>query len=148
MNALESQSGMSLAQVIGHWLEIYASIYREEMDEPAVMGFRVGLQGLKHPQMLHEAFLRAMQRSKWRPNPAEVIAQYETVLEKKPPARPQLVAPAIPLTPEEKKACEEYSAEFRKTFGQIPEALRNLDGTHTPQCLCRKCRRRRNAQHS
>jgi hypothetical protein len=108
------------SDVIAVWLKRYATVYREELNEELILAYVESLKELP-PELLHQAFLRAMKRSKFRPTPAEVRESFNAVMERQPRNRPKY--PIEPkLTREEREAVlnDPVYQEFRKQFLKVP----------------------------
>jgi len=140
MNA-ESKPRETSSEVVANWLNIFEQVYREERSEELVLAYQIALEEVR-PDILHKAFLRAMKKSKFRPTPAEIALAADIEYELQP-RRPQLVEPK--LTEAERLAALEdpQYKELRDKILAPGEPLRNPDGSHTPRCLCRRCRIRR-----
>lgn len=123
------------SDIVADWLTVYAKVYREEVQEELVLAYLESLKELR-PGLLHQAFLRAMKRSKFRPTPAEVHESYEVVAEIQTGGnRPKyLDEPKLSVAEREAAVAAPEYQELRRKIVEMG---------HNPKCLCRECRERR-----
>lgn len=104
------------SDIVADWLIVYAKVYQEILSEELVEGFKLSLAECLDLQSLHRAFLRAMQRSKFRPKPAEILDEYNLILTNAP--RPK----ELP-EPTEEPMTEREAAEYNAAMNRIRQQL-------------------------
>jgi hypothetical protein len=88
--------------IVADWLNVYAAAYREEVTEELTLAYLEALKDIR-PILLHQAFLHALKRCKFRPTPAEVRESFEIVAQQAGGNRPKYLDEP-PLSPEEREA--------------------------------------------
>lgn len=68
-----SEQSKTLSAIVVDWLSVYAQVYRETFSEELIQAYVMSLaEGDLRPEILHRAFLRAMNQSTFRPNPGDI----------------------------------------------------------------------------
>jgi hypothetical protein len=79
-------------RTLARWLLIFGQVYHRDLDELAIAAYREALSGLS-PRLLDAACRYLVRRSKFLPNPAEILEAAELVAER----LPKLPAPECAL---------------------------------------------------
>ncbi len=95
--------------VVADWLTVYGKVYREEISEELVLVYCETLRNVE-PEVLHEAFLRALRKNTFRPTPAAVLDAVDVILADRNPGT-RIEYPAV--SQEEREAAWEETKEQR-----------------------------------
>lgn len=125
----------TFSDIVADWLIVYAKVYREEVTEELTLAYSETLKDLRL-ELLHQAFLRAMKLSKFRPTPAEVRESFDVLAEQLMGNRPAY----LDEPPMSERERNEALAEPQ--YQDLRQKLLIGVGHHA-RCLCRDCRKRR-----
>lgn len=143
-----SKQSKTSPEVVADWLSVYAMVYREEYQEELILAYLEALKELK-PGLLHQAFLHAMKRSRFRPTPAEVRESFAIIAEPQQGNRPKYLDEPKMSREEREKVLAEFplklGAETKINYQSMEALGFGLPHHHKASCLCEACRRRRNA---